>query len=107
MVDHYVVFQPHQGREKDLTAALKEFAEGIAGLECLHDFTYGENINQSGLKHGYTHGCFARLASEQALKTDYWHHPAHQRLLGLLDDLCADRFALDYDVPGGSDNRQR
>jgi hypothetical protein len=23
-------------------------------------------------------------------------HPAHQRLLTLLDELCEDRFALDY-----------
>jgi hypothetical protein len=107
MLDHYVVFQPHPGREKDLTAALREFSEGIKSLDCLQDLSYGENINQSGLKHGYTHGLFGRLTSEQALKTDYWHHPAHQRLLGLLDELCADRFALDYDIPDGSADRGR
>jgi hypothetical protein len=107
MLDHYVVFQPHPGREKDLTAALREFGEGIKSLECLHDFSAGENINQSGLKHGYTHGCFARLTSEQALKTDYWLHPAHQRLLGLLDDLCVDRFAVDYDIPDGNSDGGR
>jgi hypothetical protein len=98
MLDHYVVFRPHPGREKDLTAALTEFATAIGGLGCLHELTAGENINASGLQRGYTHGCFARLTSEQALKTDYWHHPAHQRLLSQLDELCEDRFALDYDV---------
>ena len=98
MLDHYVVFRPHPGREKDLTAALAEFTAAIDGLDCLHEITCGENVNPSGLKHGYTHGCFARLTSEQALKTDYWDHPAHQRLLGQLDELCEDRFALDYDV---------
>jgi hypothetical protein len=42
------------------------------------------------------------LTSEEALRSDYWNHPAHQMLLGKLDELCADRFALDYpsDVDG-------
>jgi stress responsive alpha/beta barrel protein len=107
MLDHYVAFQVRPGREKDLTDALREFGEGIASLECLHDFTYGKNISESGLGHGYTHGLFVRLTSEQALKTDYWNHSAHQRLLGILDDVCADRFAVDYEVPGGGSGSGR
>jgi hypothetical protein len=96
MLDHYVVFRPFEGKEQDLSAALREFAADIAGLDCLHESTWGENTNPSGLKHGYTHGLFARLTSEEALRSDYWNHPAHQKLLGKLDELCADRFALDY-----------
>jgi hypothetical protein len=41
------------------------------------------------------------LTDEHALRTVYWNHPAHQTLLGRLDELCADRFALDYPSDGG------
>ncbi|WP_445183269.1 Dabb family protein [Pseudonocardia sp. Cha107L01] len=105
MLDHYVVFQPHRGREEELSAALRDFAAGITGLTCVQDFTWGENTNASGLKHGYTHGCFARLTGEAALRGDYWNHPAHQKLLGRLDELCIDRFALDYRVSVAADER--
>ena len=96
MLDHYVVFRPLEGNGPALSAALRTFAADIAGLDCVRDLTWGENTNPSGLKHGYTHGCFVRLTSEAALRGEYWNHPAHQRLLGELDRLCDDRFAVDY-----------
>jgi hypothetical protein len=68
MLDHYVVFQPHRGREEELSTALRDFAGDITGLTCLKDFSWGENTNASGLKHGYTHGCYARLTGEAALR---------------------------------------
>jgi hypothetical protein len=105
MLDHYVVFQPHRGREEELSTALRDFAGDITGLTCLKDFSWGENTNASGLKHGYTHGCYARLTGEAALRGDYWNHPAHQKLLGRLDELCIDRFALDYPVSVAADAR--
>lgn len=97
MLEHYVVFQARPGREKDLESALRAFASGIADtMPCLTEFSWGENINPSGRQRGYTHSCFARLTTAAALQEEYWIHPAHQRLLGQLDDLCEDRFALDY-----------
>jgi hypothetical protein len=102
MIEHYVVFEPHEGRGPDLSAALAAFERGMQGTPGLLEFTWGENVNPSGLKQGYTHGCLARLESEQALKEDYWNRPAHQHLLGQLDELCASRFALDYTVDGPS-----
>ena len=90
MLEHYVVFKPRAGRAEDLTNAL----DGT--LPCLLELTWGPNANPSGLAHGYTHGCLARLTTESSLKEEYWGHPAHQRLLTLLDELCDDRFALDY-----------
>jgi hypothetical protein len=97
MLEHYVVFKPREGRADDLTSALAEFAAELDGtLPCLLEFTWGPNTNASGLAHGYTHGGFARLATEASLTEEYWVHPAHQRLLTLLDDICEDRFALDY-----------
>jgi hypothetical protein len=97
MLEHYVVFKPRSGRAEDLTSALAEFATGIDGtLPCLLELTWGPNTNPSGLAHGYTHGLYSRLTTEASLREEYWVHPAHQRLLSLLDDLCDDRFALDY-----------
>ncbi|MCU1629935.1 MAG: Dabb family protein [Pseudonocardia sp.] len=99
MLDHYVVFRPRAGKEDELSAALEKFGSAIAGnMPCLVEFTWGPNVNQSGLDHGFTHGCFARLTTQASLKEEYWIHPAHQALLGVLDELCEDRFALDYAV---------
>jgi hypothetical protein len=98
MIDHYVVFKPHEGRSEELSQALAEFAAAMRGLESLFELTHGENFNPSGLAQGYTHGCFARLASVEALRGEYWNHDAHQKLLGQLDELCEVRFALDYET---------
>jgi hypothetical protein len=109
VLEHYVVFKPHPQRADELAAALSEFASGVAGtLPCLLELSWGENTNPSGLRHGYTHSCFARLTSQRSLTEEYWIHPAHQRLLAQLDDLCEDRFALDYvtdDVTTGGAGR--
>jgi hypothetical protein len=96
MIDHYVVFRPFEGSEKSLSGVLREFSSVISSLDCVLDITWGENTNPLGLKHGYTHGCFVRLTGEEALRSDYWNHPAHQKLLGECDRLCADRFVVDY-----------
>jgi hypothetical protein len=97
VLEHYVVFKPHPQRAGELEDALTTFASGMAGtLPCLSELSWGANTNTSGLRHGYTHGCFARLTSQRSLTEEYWIHPAHQRLLAQLDDICEDRFALDY-----------
>jgi hypothetical protein len=98
MLDHYVVFKAKSDAEKSLDDVLGAFGRAIVELDCVLDFSWGANINGSGLARGFTHGCFARLESEEALKSDYWNHPAHTLLLGQLDELCEDRFALDYVV---------
>jgi Stress responsive A/B Barrel Domain len=96
MLDHYVVFRPVEGSEAAVADALREFASAVTGLDCVRDLTWGENTNASGLARGFTHGCFVRLTGEEALRSEYWNHPAHQRLLGELDWLRTDRFAVDY-----------
>jgi hypothetical protein len=99
VLDHYVVFRARPGKEKEVAAALQDFGSAIEkDMPCLLEFTWGPNINQSGLDRGFTHGCFARLTTEASLKEEYWIHPAHQVLIGVLDDLCDERFALDYRV---------
>lgn len=96
-MEHYVIFKPRPGQEAALLEALERFGAGVSGaLPCLLELTWGVNTNPSGLARGYTHGCFARLTTEASLTDEYWIHPAHQRLLGELDELCEDRFALDY-----------
>jgi hypothetical protein len=96
MLDHYVLFRPAEGSEAALGEALREFASVITGLACVQDLTWGENTNASGLERGFTHGCFVRLTDEEALRSAYWNHPAHQKLLGELERLHTDRFAVDY-----------
>lgn len=97
MFEHYVVFRPKPGRAGALTRALAEFGAGVRGtLPELAELTFGENVNAGGLERGFTHGCLARLTSAEAFRDRYWNHPAHLRLLAALDDLCEERFALDY-----------
>ena len=99
MFEHYVVFKPKPGRGEQLTSALAEFGNAVRDdLPGLIELIHGENINQSGLDRGYTHGCFARLTSQDAFKNEYWHHPAHLTLVRALDELCEDRFAIDFVV---------
>lgn len=97
MLDHYVAFKARPGQEQALTAVLERFVRGISGqLRCVLDLAVGANINPSGLKQGYTHGCFVRLTDEESLRGVYWNHPAHQSLLNELDAVCAERFAIDF-----------
>lgn len=96
MLDHYVAFRPSEGSEAAVGEALREFASAITVLACVHDLTWGENTNSSGLQRGFTHGCFVRLTTEEALRSEYWNHPAHQKLLSELERLHTDRFAVDY-----------
>ncbi|MCG2622968.1 Dabb family protein [Arthrobacter sp. I2-34] len=95
MLEHYVLFAAAEGRETDLETALTEFSDAIAGdCAALHEISWGRNINPSGLQRGFTHGCLARLADDGL--SQYWDHQAHQRLLGQLDELCSERFAMDH-----------
>jgi hypothetical protein len=96
MLDHYVVFRPAEGTGAAVADALRRFASVITELSCVQDITWGENTNASGLRHGYTHGCFVRLTNAEALRSEYWNHPAHQKLLDDLDTLNTERFAVDY-----------
>ncbi|GAA3527390.1 hypothetical protein GCM10022222_07990 [Amycolatopsis ultiminotia] len=97
MFEHYVVFTPKPGRADDLAQALSDFGAGVHGtLPDLLELTFGANVNTGGLQRGFTHACLARLTSETAFKDQYWNHPAHRRLLERLDELCEERFALDY-----------
>lgn len=101
VLQHYVVFRPHPGRKTDLAAALAELDSGLAGgLDGLIDLSWGENTNPSGLARGYTHGCLGRFVDKAAFDR-YWIHPAHETFMRLLDDICAERFALDYESGGG------
>ncbi|MEU6375765.1 Dabb family protein [Streptomyces sp. NPDC046909] len=96
MLEHYVVFKPHPGRESDLAKALGDLSAGLAdGIDGLSDLSWGENTNVSGLSRGYTHGCLGRFTDKAAFDR-YWNHPAHERFMAALDDICAERFALDY-----------
>ncbi|MEU3347491.1 Dabb family protein [Streptomyces sp. NPDC006700] len=96
MLEHYVVFRPRPGRERALARALTELSEGLAGeVPGMTDLTWGDNTNPSGLDRGFTHGCLGRFTDREAFE-GYWAHPAHERFMHVLDDICEDRFALDY-----------
>ncbi|WP_214108491.1 Dabb family protein [Acrocarpospora catenulata] len=98
MLEHYVIFKPFPEHVAALAEELQAFGEGVRGtLPELIEFTWGENTNASGLAEGYTHACLARLTGPEGL-TAYWVHPAHQRLLSRLDELCQKRFAIDYGI---------
>lgn len=97
MLEHYLVCTPKPGREDELSAALDRFGAGVRHtLPSLIELSWGRNTNPSGLDRGYTHSCLARLTSQEALRGEYWNHPAHVRLLADLDELCTERFAMDY-----------
>lgn len=95
MLEHYVLFAARPGREADLDIALADFSDAMTyNCTTLSDISWGRNTNPSGLGRGFTHGCLARI-QDDGLVT-YWNHPAHLRLLEQLDELCTERFAMDY-----------
>jgi hypothetical protein len=96
VLDHYVAFRPAEGTEAALVAALGGFGAAIVELASVREITWGENTNPSGRDRGYTVGCLVRITDENVLRGEYWHHPAHQKLLAELDRLSTDRFAVDY-----------
>lgn len=98
MLQHYVVFQSAPGKEAELDAACAELGARLAdSLEGLEALSSGRNTNASGLDRGFTHGCLARFADDEAFQR-YWDHPAHRAFMSALDGLCSDRFAIDYRV---------
>lgn len=101
MLEHYVIFKPFSGKESGLDTACAELAAGFAdGLPGLVELSWGRNTNRSGLDRGFTHGCLGRFTDAEAFKR-YWEHPAHARFMGVLDELCEDRFAIDYESEPG------
>lgn len=97
MLEHYVLFQPKPDADSRLEQALESFSEAIRDeSSILSEISWGRNTNPSGLDRGFSYGCFARIAPGRF--QNYWDHPAHQELLKQLDELCADRFAMDYET---------
>lgn len=96
MLEHYVVFKPKAGQEDRLDEACAALTDGLAsGLPGMRSLSWGRNTNKSGLDRGYTHGCLGRFNDEEAFGR-YWNHPAHAAFMAALDDICEDRFAIDY-----------
>jgi hypothetical protein len=96
MLDHFVAFGASEEDQAAIGDALHEFAGAIASLECVMDISWGKNSSASGVERGVTYGCFVRLTSQEALRSEYWNHPAHQKLLSELNRRNVERFAVDY-----------
>lgn len=102
MIEHYVVFKPIAGREAQLDTACTALAAGLAdGLEGMQALSWGRNTNRSGLDRGFTHGCLGRFTDAAAFQR-YWDHPAHVAFMAALDEVCEDRFAIDYPTGAGA-----
>lgn len=97
MLNHIVLFAAKDGQNEELENTLEEFSNDIAAAgDVVDSVNWGVNTNASGLQRGITHGCTAVIPDGQF--DAYWNHPAHQRLLGALDELCEHRFAVDYSI---------
>lgn len=96
MLQHIVVFSTGEKPREPLEETLDRFARGIRSCPEVIDVSWGENVNPTGLERGYEFVCIATLSTIEAMKKEYWNHPAHQELLERLPEVCESRFALDY-----------
>src|SRR5690606_4372264 len=96
MIEHIVLLRARDGREAELDAALDEFVTEIIELDTVREISAGPNFNKGGAARGWTHGMRVLLTEREALP-GYWDHPSHVRLAETLDEVCRDRFAIDYE----------
>lgn len=97
VLTHILVVSRGEKPYEPLERALREFAKGIADCIGLQRVEWGKNINPTGLELSYDYLCVTELADLETLRTSYWEHPAHRRLLAELPELCTSRFALDIE----------
>ncbi|WP_341996713.1 Dabb family protein [Microbacterium sp. LWH7-1.2] len=101
MLEHILIISAGDLPREPLEDALNRFARDIHDCPGLVSISWGRNVNPTGLQRGCDYVCSALLDSIDTLQTDYWNHPAHHVLLEELPALCAERFALDFDVAEG------
>lgn len=97
MTEHFVLLKCRPGHEPELDDALARFETEIRQLETVIEITSGRNFNQGADERGWTHGMLVRLPLPTDLHA-YWDHPAHHRLVEVLERTCTDRFAVDYET---------
>lgn len=97
MIVHFVLLKGRPEHEAELTEALARFETEIRELETVLEITSGRNFNRGADERGWTHGVLVRLPQSSDLP-GYWDHPAHLRLVEVLERTCTDRFAVDYET---------
>lgn len=101
-----MVFVAAPGQDGRLDEELTKMADGLGDLPGLVALTWGANTNPTGLSRGYSHGCLGRFEDKAAFQR-YWDHPAHVAFADALEDICTERFALDYVAGARRDDDRR
>lgn len=96
MIEHLVLFRARDGQSHRLDSALDRFVVEILAMDSVLEVSAGRNFNEGGSQRGWTHGMRVCLTDREALPS-YWGHESHLRLVEVLDEACADRFAIDYE----------
>src|SRR5919202_2841454 len=97
MIEHYVAFKAHPGKQALLHEALATFAREIREqLPGVLELSWGENFHPRSGGQGYTHALYTRLADRETLSA-FQVHPVHKKLVPKLDETCESRIAFDYE----------
>lgn len=104
MIKHIVLWklkdQAHGNDKATNALRIRELLEGLRGripgllkVEVGIDFVHAETSADVAL--------YSEMTDRAALDA-YQVHPLHQAVAGFIKEACAERRAVDYDVPAGS-----
>jgi len=95
---HLVLIKPRPGIEPGSVERLHRAVVGLAGeIPGIVDVRFGANVSPEGLGRGFAHG-FVMTFVDTAARDAYLPHPAHRRILPLVEALAAE--VLVFDIAG-------
>lgn len=101
MIEHIVLFEMKPGidaqKEEELIQRLLALKDKIPGIV---DITAGKDF--SGRGGAYSIGLVVRMKDRETLQA-YGPHPAHQEVVRFVEEVCASRVVIDYEIPGGEE----
>ena len=97
MVEHLVVLRLRPGVAEEEAEALIGELRALSGeIPGVMDLQCGRNFSPARA-HGYDIGLRVRFPGKSELAA-YGPHPAHQRVLERIGQLCVDVLAIDFEV---------
>ncbi|QDU38300.1 Stress responsive A/B Barrel Domain protein [Maioricimonas rarisocia] len=93
---HVVLFKFKEDATKEQIREVEEaFAELPSKIDAIHDYEWGTNNSPEGHDKGFTH-CFLVTFRDEAGRSEYLPHPAHQAFVKVLRPILDDVTVVDY-----------
>lgn len=96
MLRHVVLFKFKEDATKEqIQEVEKAFAQLPSKIDAIEDFEWGTNNSPEGHDKGFTH-CFLVTFRDEAGRSEYLPHPAHQAFVKVLRPILDDVTVVDY-----------